>query len=520
MTRLARQLWILNTAAILHCSDGLQVVRHAAMLRKRGYAVVTNPVADADLVDSCAAHCHSTLNGLLAEVEAAGCDTNEQMYRFHNICHRQRKRWDILIPRQSNARWARLLDAAMATAAPIIREAQGSAFTEVSPLMCGAVISRPGARVQRFHVDATHAHFAASRADPSIRMYTVFIPLVAISEDGDGTMFWPSPVLDESSRALAKHMLGAPDSALDAGDLDAPATPAGGLIIFDYRTIHRGLANAEVGGRERPVAYITYATGGARDEHNFPRTTTGGISLERARALPFWNRGSAAQDKLEYYTEIEGDGPFDLPKPAQRESAPLQHVAHEAAPRQHPSAALPLRARGHGVRRAMQPPCMMSAPTNNLEEARSTAREMHAEALKYSETTYHSSGTQPDPSETALPEWDCYSFPGSSSGLGADSVPPGGFGKDELARVSRGPLLSAMDCESIIAEAEAMDAWVVSPRVAHYARQAGCLTPLDALPKSLAMLSPFLASRLFPAIRNVRNQRPPLLYFSAAAHVC
>ena len=69
----------------------------------------------------------------------------------------------------------------------------------------------------------------------------------------------------------------------------------------------------EVGGRERPVAYVACATGGAGDVHNFPQTAIGDISLERARALPFWNRGNVAQDKLEYYTEIEGEDAFGLP---------------------------------------------------------------------------------------------------------------------------------------------------------------------------------------------------------------
>ena len=217
------------------------------------------------------------------------------------------------MPHDTSPSWAAMMDAAIAAATPIIREAQGSAFTGLTPLMYGAVISRPGARVQRFHVDAAHKHFEAAQTNPTVRMYSIFIPLVGIREDGDGTMFWPAPVLDESSRALAKRLLDAPDSTLDARDLDAPATDAGGLIVFDYRTIHRGLANMASGGRERPVAYVAVASGGASDRHNFPQTAVGDISRERAEALPFWNRGTAAQDRLDYYTEIEGEDPFGVP---------------------------------------------------------------------------------------------------------------------------------------------------------------------------------------------------------------
>ena len=458
---------------------GLHSVGH--LLRTRGCAVISEPVVTVEQIEDCALLCHSTLERYLAEVEAAGCDPIEQMYRFNSICHRQRKRWDVLIPRESTTSWAAMVDAATL----IISEAQGSSFTGVVPLKSGAVISRAGARVQRFHIDAAHSHVEAAHVNPSLRMYNVFVPLVDIAEDGDGTMFWPAPVLGEASRALAKHILDAPDSTLDTSDLDAPATPAGGLVIFDYRTIHRGLANDEVSGRERPMAYVVCATGGAKDEHNFPCTAVSDISRERAQALPFWNQGQAAQDRLEYYTEVEGEDPFALP-----------HAA--------------IRDRSGGHPRRVAPPRMVGSSDDdlddNLEDERQAACEMHAKALKASEETYHFH-TAAAPSAYCDMEpaaWDCYSFPGPSSGLGADAAPPDGFGDDELARVSRGPLLSASDCAAIIAEAEAVSAWETSPRIAHYARQAGCLTPLSALPKSLALLSPFLASYLFPAIQSVR----------------
>ena len=66
-------------------------------------------------------------------------------------------------------------------------------------------------------------------------MYNILAPLMDISEDGDGTIFWPAPALgDESSRALAKHTLDAPGSTLDASASDVLGTPAGRLVIFDY----------------------------------------------------------------------------------------------------------------------------------------------------------------------------------------------------------------------------------------------------------------------------------------------
>ena len=47
---------------------------------------------------------------------------------------------------------------------------------------------------------------------------------------------------------------------------DAPAALAGQPLVFDYRVLHRGLANPS---RERAVAYLVLATDGAYDGQNF-----------------------------------------------------------------------------------------------------------------------------------------------------------------------------------------------------------------------------------------------------------
>jgi len=140
---------------------------------------------------------------------------------------------------------------------------------------------------------------------------------------------------------------------------------------------------------------------------------------------------------------------------------------------------------------------------DKLEEARNAARDMHAAAVAYSEETYHRGSTWQCSASTSLSrtDWDCYGFPRAGSGLGYDATAPGGYGEDELARVSRRPILSVVECSAIIAEAERVAAWEESGRIAHYARRAGCLTPLSALPESLKMLTPVLSSVLLPSIQ-------------------
>jgi hypothetical protein len=59
--------------------------------------------------------------------------------------------------------------------------------------------------------------------------------------------------------------------------IQSPACRAGGMILYDYRTIHRGAPNPEVGGRERPVAYVLVSVpGGGRDTYNFPESSVFG----------------------------------------------------------------------------------------------------------------------------------------------------------------------------------------------------------------------------------------------------
>lgn len=310
-------------------NDGtsVSVDSHGTNLRQRGYTVLDEPLIPSDLIARARAKVKSRLQHLLTEVEAAGCNPFEKQYRFSEIVHRQRHRWDLHLQEASphsaaaadasDSVWSELCSCALSFVTPVIREAQGGAYGGIVPNKIGAVISRPGARVQRFHCDATHEMFAAAKADASHRLYNVFVPLVDLEEDGDGTEFWGAPQLEESTRALARHFLSSPGDhpPLDVAHINSPRCQAGGVVIFDYRTIHRGLANPFETGRERCIAYITCSTGGAVDTYNFPSWGIHDVDPKVKDQFPSWNelqgRGRA-QDFLDYYTEIEGADPFAI----------------------------------------------------------------------------------------------------------------------------------------------------------------------------------------------------------------
>ena len=186
----------------------VDVVSHGTNLRERGFTVLADPVMDSALIDSARSQSQARLARLLQEVEALGCDPFEQQYRFKEIAQRQRNRWDLQLQEpgkgDQNSVWAQLCSAALKAATPVIQEAQGDAYCGIEPVMIGAVISRPGANVQRWHSDADPEHFTAANANPSHRLYNVFIPLVDVNEGSDGTEFWGAHLLEGSTRALGE----------------------------------------------------------------------------------------------------------------------------------------------------------------------------------------------------------------------------------------------------------------------------------------------------------------------------
>ncbi|KAL1526983.1 hypothetical protein AB1Y20_015672 [Prymnesium parvum] len=279
-------------------AEGLHARTHAIELRDRGFTVIRDAPVGKQLASRVAGDCSDALESYLERVAAAGCDPIERLYSFSEICHRQRLRWDIKLP--DSARWRTLCSDAMAAASHVIEELHSLPVHEDDrglrvpngllparprALMAGAVISRAGATMQRFHADAPAEglHARLSSKFPRHRLFTIFIPLVDIAEDADGTQFWPGSHLHRSGLPRYEEAIersGALENdELALSEMEAPACPAGGLIVYDYRTFHRGLHSI---GRERPVAYVLCSTGGASvwSGYKFPK-----LEIEHAHTL-------------------------------------------------------------------------------------------------------------------------------------------------------------------------------------------------------------------------------------------
>ena len=291
-TRGMATAWVPLLMSVPHAM-ALDVAMHAAALRSRGFTVIPEPLVPEALINRAATNVATRLESLHQQVAAVGCDPLEQNYLFNEVCHRQRMRWDLQMDGAFDAAHAELCRTIVSAAvAPILdalmlEEAQGEAQLQEGPR--GAIVSRPGASAQRPHADAELEHYESAARSSAHRLFNCFIPLVDLAADGDGTQFWPGShasseaAMDTWRRAVDPETREEEASARAA---EAPACRAGGLILFDFRIIHGGLAS---GGRTRPIAYVICSTGGAADDSNFPEGKIRDATADAVDEFPFWD---------------------------------------------------------------------------------------------------------------------------------------------------------------------------------------------------------------------------------------
>mmetsp|Transcript_35628 Transcript_35628/g.72616 ORF Transcript_35628/g.72616 Transcript_35628/m.72616 type:complete len:365 (-) Transcript_35628:172-1266(-) len=244
---------------------------HAIALQREGFVALPEDASvGRELSESVAKECKERLEFLLEAVDSAGCDLIEQQYSFSEICHRKRLRWDLRMPR--TRAWDEMCRLAVEVAAPVLRTACNCADdAEVHVVMSGVVTSRPGALQQSFHADGESG------------LFNIFVPLVDIKADDDGTQFWPGSHLTDPSM---ETVLDLPQNEAAMSSMVAPGCLAGGMVCFDYRTIHRGLPSS---GRERAVAYIVVSTDSrAQDRKNFPDLSVHDATPEHTEYIPFF----------------------------------------------------------------------------------------------------------------------------------------------------------------------------------------------------------------------------------------
>ena len=124
------------------------------------------------------------------------------------------------------------------------------------------VLSLPGAEDQTWHVDGGHLSMTE---DLPCHCLNVFIPLVDVQHEDGPTEIRPGSHF--LTRDLKRQYLAA-FMTKKLRKTEAPCLKRGGALLFDYRVLHRGLANTS--SRPRPVLVYTFCKPFFKDLLNFP----------------------------------------------------------------------------------------------------------------------------------------------------------------------------------------------------------------------------------------------------------
>jgi hypothetical protein len=150
---------------------------------------------------------------------------------------------------------------------------------------CGCVVSLPGAGEQYWHSDGAHQGPAAGWPPPARTQLPaqdlsewgqaqaapphnvcVFVPLVDLNRDNGYTEFWAGT--QHYDKLLEKKgvqsLPGGTDAILDAGS----------VLLYDFRTIHRGMPNSS--DAMRPILYFVYSHESWSESRNF-RAAAGSV---------------------------------------------------------------------------------------------------------------------------------------------------------------------------------------------------------------------------------------------------
>lgn len=129
----------------------------------------------------------------------------------------------------------------------------------------GVLVSLPGAPQQKAHPDATL--FPETKLDRILPTFAcaLAIPLVPMDEISGTTAFW-----------RGSHRKPEVEGPYDL----APLVPVGSALLWDFRTIHSGLANR--GTRSRPIVFTVLARGWFGDLHPPEATRYETLVIDRA----------------------------------------------------------------------------------------------------------------------------------------------------------------------------------------------------------------------------------------------
>ena len=216
-------------------------------LRQHG-CVQIHQVQESETVATFNTKATEILSKVTTALQAQSLDytTQTTAFSFSDVASRDRGRLDV---QYDTAQFTSLTDH------PLILSIVNSILGNDCMLtMSGIVYSLPGSVAQAWHRDGPH--LTDNPTSPAHAL-TVFCPLVDVTAERGSPQFIPGThvVSDEECNSIDHRV--AQFSPLTSTD----------CIVFDYRLLHRGVANTA--DTPRPLFYCVYTKKGYTDRHNF-----------------------------------------------------------------------------------------------------------------------------------------------------------------------------------------------------------------------------------------------------------
>jgi ectoine hydroxylase-related dioxygenase (phytanoyl-CoA dioxygenase family)/ribosomal protein S18 acetylase RimI-like enzyme len=224
----------------------------------RGFAVLENAL-DTGLIENLCTQTMRNFHECIGVIKDRGMDFGVGIkHGFKEVVQRHPKRFE-LTHRMDEVDCA-FLEKEDSPIRQVVRAILGDDCIIVNR---STVVSLPNADAQAWHSDGPHM---SSTEHLPCHVLNVFIPLLDMTRELGPTEFRPNSQI--MTRDLPTLFLAAAvKKRLEP--LEAPILTRGSALLFDYRVLHRGLANTS--SMVRPILVYTFAKPWYRDVLNFPK---------------------------------------------------------------------------------------------------------------------------------------------------------------------------------------------------------------------------------------------------------
>ena len=172
------------------------------------------------------------------------------IHRFDVVFQENDERSRPIFQLARNAPWVTLIQKQLLDVSMNTREASnGPSFS----IIASVVYSDPGSEDQEWHSDGPHQ-------GKDCYAICVFLPLIDLDKKVGFTQFYP--------RSHTRSMLGMGGAALATGSAVNAIVNRGDAVLYDYRTMHRGIGNKSEGTR-RPILQLLYHRPDYKEARNY-----------------------------------------------------------------------------------------------------------------------------------------------------------------------------------------------------------------------------------------------------------